>query len=315
MKSSNNLFDDASTILDIPKSEIKVISIIIKGNYGDITYNINQNEQKMESDNIIKNLEKTNEELRNEINNLKKYINTLEKKVENGIFSIKEKYEDNYKQYNQLNDKLDKIIDENKKNDVKQKEINDPKEKHKLVIDYESKIEDNKILLKNSEKININSSQETSKTIKNQKKNHNQINNKNEQKKELQQNFNCSSFETEKKDNIIKNIPEHSNDQEKKLTEPKKPQINNRKQIRTRGFSKENKIGELEKKGKEKEVEVGINLSEKRKNEIAEEIIENYQLGDEYPIKKVIKKIDELNTKDILDEDDLIDTVGNTLSK
>ena len=172
--------------------------------------------------------------------------------------------------------------------------------------------------MKNSEGTGNNSPKETPKNVKNQssltnqKKNSIPINNKNEQKKEIPPKPNSPSSKTEKNDNVVNIISQHPNDQEKKLIDEKKNQSNNKKKICYRGFSRDNKKGQIEKSNEE--TEEGIILSEKKKIEIANKIIVDYEL-EGISVAKVIKKIDELNTKEILDEEDLMDTVGNKLSK
>lgn len=319
MDKPNSLFDVASAFFDIQKDKIKAISIIVEGKYGDITYNVNQNDPKMESESKINNLEKENEKLRNEVNDLKNMINFLEKKYEKGLSSVEKKYEDKHEKLQQLFENLDKKIDENKKSDTKQKENNDLKDKNQLIDDPKPKKDENKIPLKNPEETNNDSPKDNQKSFKtknsfnNQKKAHNQTSNRNEHKKENPIKPNSSFSKNEKNDNVIKTVPQHSNVKETKITDEKKNEKNNRKITCSRGYSRDNKIGEFGKSNKE--TKEGINLSNNRKAELANKIIADYELEGVYSVEKVIKKIDELNTKEILDEDDLIETVGNKLSK
>ena len=146
-----NLFDNVSAFLHIPKDKIKAISIIVEGKYGDITYRIDRNEQKSESENKINILEKTNEKLRNEVNNLKNSVKILEENYKEGILSIERKYEDNHKKLNKLIGNIDKIINVKKNNDIKQKENINLKEKNQFLDEPKSKLDGNKILSKNSE--------------------------------------------------------------------------------------------------------------------------------------------------------------------
>ena len=107
----------------------------------------------------------------------------------------------------------------------------------------------------------------------------------------------------QKENNDLKEKHQFIDEPKSKMDEKKIPSKN----------SGDDKKGQLWKSRKEKEEE--INLSENQKIEMANKIILDYELGNEYSVEKVIKKIEELNTKDILDEEDLMNTVGYKLSK
>ncbi len=308
-------------ILNFDLSLLKKCIVVLNGNYGDISYEIDfdKNNKKQEEEYKLL-LEKNKyEEMKIEIEELKKLINNQDlvyKKSFNELNNNNKELENNIKEIN-------KIISENKNKD------NNSTVQYNIHSNLnETANQQIKILPNNNRILDIN--------LQSINENKKEINIQKEDKKEsFESKFINKKIEEPVQHNIHMN--ENNQDLKKEHLNQEKIETNilyqnfddneNKKQIRQ--VPKFNDYDKIIKDSrisipKEEKVkkrftsvdrtpEVGCKLKEGDIDKMAEKIMKRYKLENYYSLNYIKEKINQLNTKSILDKTDLLETVGKYL--
>ena len=273
----NCLFD----ILNVDPQKIKKCVVILEGHLGDVSYDINFDKFNHHKDNINKiDKEIKYEELKNEFHELK-----------NNIYIDKNVIKESITKLTANNEVMELNIKEikNEISEMKRvKRIEQINQTNKLNIEYKPIIK-NQNEIKNVEPKLIN---------KEEKLNDNHLNKKpNNYSEDTSQNILHQNFEDEKniQNNKFADYDEIIN---------KNSRANNPKDETKKRFTS------MEKNNNDK---FGVKLIDSEIEKMAQRIIIKYKLNDFYTLNEVQKKIREMNTKSILDKQDLINTVGKYL--
>ena len=273
----NCLFD----ILNVAPQKIKKCVVILEGNLGDISYDINFDKIKHNKDNINKiDKEKKYEELKNEFYELKNNIYTDKKDVKESIT---------------------KLITNNKEMELNIKEIKNEISEMKKIKNIEQIEQTNKLniqykpIIKNkNEIINV----ESKLINKEEKLNNNNLNIKpNNYSEDISQNI------------LYQNLEDEKNIQNNKFADYDEI-INRNSRISNPKDETKKRFTSMEKNNNDK---FGVKLIDSDIEKMAQKIIIKYKLNDFYTLNEVQKKIREMNTKSILDKQDLMNTVGKYL--
>ena len=273
----NCLFD----ILNVAPQKIKKCVVILEGNLGDISYDINFDKIKHNKDNINKiDKEKKYEELKNEFYELKNNIYTDKKDVKESIT---------------------KLITNNKEMELNIKEIKNEISEMKKIKNIEQIDQTNKLnieykpIIKNkNEIINV----ESKLINKEEKLNNNNLNIKpNNYSEDISQNI------------LYQNLEDEKNIQNNKFADYDEI-INRNSRISNPKDETKKRFTSMEKNNNDK---FGVKLIDSDIEKMAQKIIIKYKLNDFYTLNEVQKKIREMNTKSILDKQDLMNTVGKYL--
>ena len=266
----NCLFD----ILNVAPQKIKKCVVILEGNLGDISYDINFDKIKHNKDNINKiDKEKKYEELKNEFYELKNNIYTDKKDVKESIT---------------------KLITNNKEMELNIKEIKNEISEMKKIKNIEQIEQTNKLniqykpIIKNkNEIINV----ESKLINKEEKLNNNNLNIKpNNYSEDISQNI------------LYQNLEDEKNIQNNKFADYDEI-INRNSRISNPKDETKKRFTSMEKNNNDK---FGVKLIDSDIEKMAQKIIIKYKLNDFYTLNEVQKKIREMNTKSILDKQDLI---------
>jgi DNA repair exonuclease SbcCD ATPase subunit len=273
----NYLFD----ILNVAPQKIKKCVVILEGNLGDISYDINFDKINHNKNNINKiDKEKKYEELKNEFHELKNNIYTDKKVVKESITKLitnNKEMELNIKEIKNEISEMKKI-----------KNIEQIDQTNKLNIEYKPIIK-NKNEIKNVESKLIN---------KEEKLNNNNFNIKpNNYSEDISQNI------------LYQNLEDEKNIQNNKFADYDEI-INRNSRISNPKDETKKRFTSMEKNNNDK---FGVKLIDSDIEKMAQKIIIKYKLNDFYTLNEVQKKIREMNTKSILDKQDLMNTVGKYL--
>ena len=273
----NCLFD----ILNVAPQKIKKCVVILEGNLGHISYDINFDKINHNKDNINKiDKEKKYEELKNEFYELKNNIYTDKKDVKESIT---------------------KLITNNKEMELNIKEIKNEISEMKKIKNIEQIEQTNKLniqykpIIKNkNEIINV----ESKLINKEEKLNNNNLNIKpNNYSEDISQNI------------LYQNLEDEKNIQNNKFADYDEI-INRNSRISNPKDETKKRFTSMEKNNNDK---FGVKLIDSDIEKMAQKIIIKYKLNDFYTLNEVQKKIREMNTKSILDKQDLMNTVGKYL--
>ena len=273
----NCLFD----ILNVAPQKIKKCVVVLEGNLGDVSYDINFDKFNHHKDNINKiDKEIKYEELKNEFHELKNNIYTDKKDVKESITKLitnNKEMELNIKEIKNEISEMKKI-----------KNIEQIDQTNKLNIEYKPIIK-NKNEIKNVESKLIN---------KEEKLNNNNFNIKpNNYSEDISQNI------------LYQNLEDEKNIQNNKFADYDEI-INRNSRISNPKDETKKRFTSMEKNNNDK---FGVKLIDSDIEKMAQKIIIKYKLNDFYTLNEVQKKIREMNTKSILDKQDLINTVGKYL--
>ena len=273
----NCLFD----ILNVAPQKIKKCVVVLEGNLGDVSYDINFDKINHNKDNINKiDKEKKYEELKKEFHELKNNIYIDKNVIKESITKLtanNEKMELNIKEIKNEISEMKKI-----------KNIEQIDQTNKLNIEYKPIIK-NKNEIKNVESKLIN---------KEEKLNNNNFNIKpNNYSEDISQNI------------LYQNLEDEKNSQNNKFADYDEI-INRNSRISNPKDETKKRFTSMEKNNNDK---FGVKLIDSDIEKMAQKIIIKYKLNDFYSLNEVQKKIREMNTKSILDKQDLMNTVGKYL--
>ena len=273
----NCLFD----ILNVDPQKIKKCVVILEGHLGDVSYDINFDKFNHHKDNINKiDKEIKYEELKNEFHELKNNIYIDKNVIKESITKLtanNEVMELNIKEIKNEISEMKKI-----------KNIEQIDQTNKLNIEYKPIIK-NKNEIKNVESKLIN---------KEEKLNNNNFNIKpNNYSEDISQNI------------LYQNLEDEKNSQNNKFADYDEI-INRNSRISNPKDETKKRFTSMEKNNNDK---FGVKLIDSDIEKMAQKIIIKYKLNDFYTLNEVQKKIREMNTKSILDKQDLINTVGKYL--
>ena len=273
----NCLFD----ILNVAPQKIKKCVVVLEGNLGDVSYDINFDKINLNKDNNLKiDKEKKYEELKKEFHELKNNIYIDKNVIKESITKLtanNEKMELNIKEIKNEISEMKKI-----------KNIEQIDQTNKLNIEYKPIIK-NKNEIKNVESKLIN---------KEEKLNNNNFNIKpNNYSEDISQNI------------LYQNLEDEKNIQNNKFADYDEI-INRNSRISNPKDETKKRFTSMEKNNNDK---FGVKLIDSDIEKMAQKIIIKYKLNDFYTLNEVQKKIREMNTKSILDKQDLMNTVGKYL--
>lgn len=273
----NCLFD----ILNVAPQKIKKCVVVLEGNLGDVSYDINFDKINLNKDNNLKiDKEKKYEELKKEFHELKNNIYIDKNVIKESITKLtanNEKMELNIKEIKNEISEMKKI-----------KNIEQIEQTNKLNIQYKPIIK-NKNEIKNVESKLIN---------KEEKLNNNNFNIKpNNYSEDISQNI------------LYQNLEDEKNSQNNKFADYDEI-INRNSRISNPKDETKKRFTSMEKNNNDK---FGVKLIDSDIEKMAQKIIIKYKLNDFYSLNEVQKKIREMNTKSILDKQDLMNTVGKYL--
>ena len=273
----NYLFD----ILNVAPQKIKKCVVVLEGNLGDVSYDINFDKINLNKDNNLKiDKEKKYEELKKEFHELKNNIYIDKNVIKESITKLtanNEKMELNIKEIKNEISEMKKI-----------KNIEQIDQTNKLNIEYKPIIK-NKNEIKNVESKLIN---------KEEKLNNNNFNIKpNNYSEDISQNI------------LYQNLEDEKNSQNNKFADYDEI-INRNSRISNPKDETKKRFTSMEKNNNDK---FGVKLIDSDIEKMAQKIIIKYKLNDFYSLNEVQKKIREMNTKSILDKQDLMNTVGKYL--
>ena len=273
----NCLFD----ILNVAPQKIKKCVVVLEGNLGDVSYDINFDKINLNKDNNLKiDKEKKYEELKKEFHELKNNIYIDKNVIKESITKLtanNEKMELNIKEIKNEISEMKKI-----------KNIEQIDQTNKLNIEYKPIIK-NKNEIKNVESKLIN---------KEEKLNNNNFNIKpNNYSEDISQNI------------LYQNLEDEKNSQNNKFADYDEI-INRNSRISNPKDETKKRFTSMEKNNNDK---FGVKLIDSDIEKMAQKIIIKYKLNDFYSLNEVQKKIREMNTKSILDKQDLMNTVGKYL--
>ena len=273
----NCLFD----ILNVAPQKIKKCVVVLEGNLGDVSYDINFDKINLNKDNNLKiDKEKKYEELKKEFHELKNNIYIDKNVIKESITKLtanNEKMELNIKEIKNEISEMKKI-----------KNIEQIDQTNKLNIEYKPIIK-NKNEIKNVESKLIN---------KEEKLNNNNFNIKpNNYSEDISQNI------------LYQNLEDEKNSQNNKFADYDEI-INRNSRISNPKDETKKRFTSMEKNNNDK---FGVKLIDSDIEKMAQKIIIKYKLNDFYTLNEVQKKIREMNTKSILDKQDLMNTVGKYL--
>ena len=273
----NCLFD----ILNVATQKIKKCVVVLEGNLGDVSDDINFDKINLNKDNNLKiDKEKKYEELKKEFHELKNNIYTDKNVIKESITKLtanNEKMELNIKEIKNEISEMKKI-----------KNIEQIDQTNKLNIEYKPIIK-NKNEIKNVESKLIN---------KEEKLNNNNFNIKpNNYSEDISQNI------------LYQNLEDEKNSQNNKFADYDEI-INRNSRISNPKDETKKRFTSMEKNNNDK---FGVKLIDSDIEKMAQKIIIKYKLNDFYSLNEVQKKIREMNTKSILDKQDLMNTVGKYL--
>ena len=273
----NCLFD----ILNIAPQKIKKCVVVLEGNLGDVSYDINFDKINLNKDNNLKiDKEKKYEELKKEFHELKNNIYIDKNVIKESITKLtanNEEMELNIKEIKNEISEMKKI-----------KNIEQIDQTNKLNIEYKPIIK-NKNEIKNVESKLIN---------KEEKLNNNNFNIKpNNYSEDISQNI------------LYQNLEDEKNSQNNKFADYDEI-INRNSRISNPKDETKKRFTSMEKNNNDK---FGVKLIDSDIEKMAQKIIVKYKLNDFYSLNEVQKKIREMNTKSILDKQDLMNTVGKYL--
>ena len=273
----NYLFD----ILNVAPQKIKKCVVVLEGNLGDVSYDINFDKINLNKDNNLKiDKEKKYEELKKEFHELKNNIYIDKNVIKESITKLtanNEKMELNIKEIKNEISEMKKI-----------KNIEQIDQTNKLNIEYKPIIK-NKNEIKNVESKLIN---------KEEKLNNNNFNIKpNNYSEDISQNI------------LYQNLEDEKNIQNNKFADYDEI-INRNSRISNPKDETKKRFTSMEKNNNDK---FGVKLIDSDIEKMAQKIIIKYKLNDFYSLNEVQKKIREMKTKSILDKQDLMNTVGKYL--
>ena len=273
----NYLFD----VLNVAPQKIKKCVVVLEGNLGDVSYDINFDKINLNKDNNLKiDKEKKYEELKKEFHELKNNIYIDKNVIKESITKLtanNEKMELNIKEIKNEISEMKKI-----------KNIEQIDQTNKLNIEYKPIIK-NKNEIKNVESKLIN---------KEEKLNNNNFNIKpNNYSEDISQNI------------LYQNLEDEKNSQNNKFADYDEI-INRNSRISNPKDETKKRFTSMEKNNNDK---FGVKLIDSDIEKMAQKIIIKYKLNDFYSLNEVQKKIREMNTKSILDKQDLMNTVGKYL--
>ena len=273
----NCLFD----ILNVAPQKIKKCVVVLEGNLGDVSYDINFDKINLNKDNNLKiDKEKKYEELKKEFHELKNNIYIDKNVIKESITKLtanNEEMELNIKEIKNEISEMKKI-----------KNIEQIDQTNKLNIEYKPIIK-NKNEIKNVESKLIN---------KEEKLNNNNFNIKpNNYSEDISQNI------------LYQNLEDEKNIQNNKFADYDEI-INRNSRISNPKDETKKRFTSMEKNNNDK---FGVKLIDSDIEKMAQKIIVKYKLNDFYSLNEVQKKIREMNTKSILDKQDLMNTVGKYL--
>ena len=273
----NCLFD----ILNVAPQKIKKCVVVLEGNLGDVSYDINFDKINLNKDNNLKiDKEKKYEELKKEFHELKNNIYIDKNVIKESITKLtanNEEMELNIKEIKNEISEMKKI-----------KNIEQIDQTNKLNIEYKPIIK-NKNEIKNVESKLIN---------KEEKLNNNNFNIKpNNYSEDISQNI------------LYQNLEDEKNSQNNKFADYDEI-INRNSRISNPKDETKKRFTSMEKNNNDK---FGVKLIDSDIEKMAQKIIIKYKLNDFYSLNEVQKKIREMNTKSILDKQDLMNTVGKYL--
>ena len=273
----NYLFD----ILNVAPQKIKKCVVVLEGNLGDVSYDINFDKINLNKDNNLKiDKEKKYEELKKEFHELKNNIYIDKNVIKESITKLtanNEKMELNIKEIKNEISEMKKI-----------KNIEQIDQTNKLNIEYKPIIK-NKNEIKNVESKLIN---------KEEKLNNNNFNIKpNNYSEDISQNI------------LYQNLEDEKNSQNNKFADYDEI-INRNSRISNPKDETKKRFTSMEKNNNDK---FGVKLIDSDIEKMAQKIIIKYKLNDFYSLNEVQKKIREMKTKSILDKQDLMNTVGKYL--
>ena len=266
----NCLFD----ILNVAPQKIKKCVVVLEGNLGDVSYDINFDKINLNKDNNLKiDKEKKYEELKKEFHELKNNIYIDKNVIKESITKLtanNEEMELNIKEIKNEISEMKKI-----------KNIEQIDQTNKLNIEYKPIIK-NKNEIKNVESKLIN---------KEEKLNNNNFNIKpNNYSEDISQNI------------LYQNLEDEKNIQNNKFADYDEI-INRNSRISNPKDETKKRFTSMEKNNNDK---FGVKLIDSDIEKMAQKIIIKYKLNDFYTLNEVQKKIREMNTKSILDKQDLI---------
>ena len=273
----NCLFD----ILNVAPQKIKKCVVVLEGNLGDVSDDINFDKINLNKDNNLKiDKEKKYEELKKEFHELKNNIYIDKNVIKESITKLtanNEEMELNIKEIKNEISEMKKI-----------KNIEQIDQTNKLNIEYKPIIK-NKNEIKNVESKLIN---------KEEKLNNNNFNIKpNNYSEDISQNI------------LYQNLEDEKNIQNNKFADYDEI-INRNSRISNPKDETKKRFTSMEKNNNDK---FGVKLIDSDIEKMAQKIIIKYKLNDFYTLNEVQKKIREMNTKSILDKQDLMNTVGKYL--
>ena len=253
----------------------------MEGNLGDVSYDINFDKINLNKDNNLKiDKEKKYEELKKEFHELKNNIYIDKNVIKESITKLtanNEEMELNIKEIKNEISEMKKI-----------KNIEQIDQTNKLNIEYKPIIK-NKNEIKNVESKLIN---------KEEKLNNNNFNIKpNNYSKDISQNI------------LYQNLEDEKNIQNNKFADYDEI-INRNSRISNPKDETKKRFTSMEKNNNDK---FGVKLIDSDIEKMAQKIIIKYKLNDFYTLNEIQKKIREMNTKSILDKQDLMNTVGKYL--